>query len=98
MHTSYSYKAAIMGDSRDWMYECFKKGGCHTSEWFDKTQEFLDHADVLSQIDNIRCLSNKCRNMTSHNKRHYTFAHIVSCQAIRYGISTGSHALNEQHN
>jgi hypothetical protein len=41
----------IMGDRRDWMYEGFKKGGCHTSEWFAKTQMFLDHAAALSQID-----------------------------------------------
>jgi hypothetical protein len=58
-----------MGDRRDWMYEGFKKGGCHTNEWFAKTQMFLDHAAALSQIDNIRCPCNKCRNMTSHTKR-----------------------------
>jgi hypothetical protein len=56
-----------MGDRRDWMYEGFKKGGCHTSEWFAKTQMFLDHAVALSQIDNIRCPCNKCRNMTSQD-------------------------------
>jgi hypothetical protein len=43
-----------MGDIRDWMYEGFNKDGCHTSEWFAKTQLFLDHATALSQIDNIR--------------------------------------------
>jgi hypothetical protein len=43
-----------MGDRRDWMYEGFKKGGCHTSEWFAKTQMFLNHAIALSQIYNIR--------------------------------------------
>jgi hypothetical protein len=48
MHTSYSYTTAIMGDSGDWMYKGFKKGGSHTSEWFDKTQEFLDRATALS--------------------------------------------------
>jgi hypothetical protein len=63
------HTATIMGDRRDWMYEGFKKGGCHTSELFAKTQMFLDHAAALSQIDNIRCPCNKCRNMTSHTKR-----------------------------
>jgi hypothetical protein len=77
MHTSYSYTAAIMGDSRDWMYESFKKGKCHTSEWFAKTHVFLDHATALSQIDNIRCPCNKCRNMMSHIKRQVTL-HICS--------------------
>jgi hypothetical protein len=57
------HTAAIMGDRRGWMYEGFKKGGCHTSEWFAKTQMFLDHATALSQIDNIRCPCNKCRHM-----------------------------------
>jgi hypothetical protein len=87
-----------MGDRRDWMYEGFKRGGYHISEWFAKTQMFLDHAVALSQIDNIRCPCNKCRNMTSNTKRqsHYTCAHMVLCQAIRSGISTGSHALNEK--
>jgi hypothetical protein len=54
------------------MYEGFKKGGCHTSEWFANTQMFLDHAAALSQIDNIRCPCNKCRNMMSHTKRQVT--------------------------
>jgi hypothetical protein len=36
-----------MGDRRDWMYEGFKKGGCHTSEWFAKTQMFLDHVQLF---------------------------------------------------
>jgi hypothetical protein len=56
----------------DWMYEGFKKGGCHTNEWFAKTRMFLDHAAALSQIDNIRCPCNKCQNMTSHTKRQVT--------------------------
>jgi hypothetical protein len=61
-----------MDDKCDWMYEGFKKGGCQTSEWFAKTQMFLDHAAALSQIDNIRCQCNKCRNMMSHTKRQVT--------------------------
>jgi hypothetical protein len=69
---SYSYTAAIMGDRRDWMYEGFNKGGCHTSEWIDKTQTFLDYAAALSQIDNIRYPCNKCRNMMSHTKSQVT--------------------------
>jgi hypothetical protein len=71
------HTAAIMGDRHDWMYEGFKKGGCHTSEWFAKTLMFLDHAAALSQIDNIRCPCNKCRNMTSHTKRQVTL-HLCS--------------------
>ena len=76
-HSLLVHTAAIMGDRRDWMYEGFKKGGCHTSEWFAKTQMFLDHAAALSQIDNIRCPCNKCRNMTSHTKRQVTL-HLCS--------------------
>jgi hypothetical protein len=38
---------------------------------------FLDHAAALSQIDNIRCPCNKCRNMTSHIKRQVTL-HLCS--------------------
>jgi hypothetical protein len=71
-HSLLVHTAAIMGDRRDWMYEGFKKGGCHTSEWFANTQMFLDHAAALSQIDNIRCPCNKCRNMMSHTKRQVT--------------------------
>jgi hypothetical protein len=63
------------------MYEGFKKGGCHTNEWFDKTQEFLDRAAALSQIDNIRCPCNKCRNMTSHDKRQVTL-HLCSHDSV----------------
>jgi hypothetical protein len=71
-HSLLVHTAAIMGDRRDWMYEGFKKGGCHTSEWIAKTHMFLDHATTLSQIDNIWCPCNKCRNMTSHTKRQVT--------------------------
>jgi hypothetical protein len=76
-HSLLIHTAAIMGDSPNWMYEGFKKGGCHTSEWFAKTQMFLDHAAALSQIDNISCPCNKCRNMTSHTKRQVTL-HLCS--------------------
>jgi hypothetical protein len=38
---------------------------------------FLDHVAALSQIDNNRCLCNKCRNMTSRTKRHVTL-HLCS--------------------
>jgi hypothetical protein len=61
-----------VGDRCDWMYEGFNKGGCHTSERVTKTQMFLDHAAALSQIYNIRCPCNKCRNITSHTKRQVT--------------------------
>jgi hypothetical protein len=54
------------------MYEGFKKGGSHTSEWFAKSQVFLDHVGALSQIDNIRCPCNKCRNIMIHTKRKVT--------------------------
>jgi hypothetical protein len=77
MHSLLVHTATIMSDRRDWMYEGFKKGGCHTSEWFAKTQMFLDHAAALSQINNIRCPCNKCRNMTSHTKRQVTL-HLCS--------------------
>jgi hypothetical protein len=42
------HTATIMDDRLDWMYEGFKKGGCHTSEWFAKTHMFLDHVAALS--------------------------------------------------
>jgi hypothetical protein len=76
-HLLLVHTATIMGDRRDWMYEGFKKGGYHTSEWFVKTQMFLDHVAALSQIDNIRCPCNKCGNMTSHTKRQVTL-HLCS--------------------
>jgi hypothetical protein len=61
-----------MSDTRDWMYEGFKKGGCHSREWFAKTQKFLECAIALSQIDNIRCPCKKYRNMMSNDKRRIT--------------------------
>jgi hypothetical protein len=62
-----------MGDRRDWMYEGFKKGGCHTSECFIcRDANVSGHAAALSQIDNIGCPCNKCRNMMSHTKRQVT--------------------------
>jgi hypothetical protein len=54
------------------MYDGFKKGGFHSREWFANTQELVDHAITLSQIDNIRCPCNKCRNMLCHDKSQVT--------------------------
>ena len=61
-----------MGDDRGWMYAGWKKGGRHTNEWFDKTQQFVELAYGKATQGVIRCPCNKCKNTVSHDKREVT--------------------------
>ena len=58
-----------MEDDREWMYAGWKKGGCHTKEWFQKTEKFLENARGESTHAVIRCPCTKCGNIQSHDKR-----------------------------
>ena len=61
-----------MDDDRGWMYAGWKKGGRHTNEWFDKTQQFVELAYGKATQGVIRCPCNKCKNTVSHDKREVT--------------------------
>ncbi|WVZ50277.1 hypothetical protein U9M48_001548 [Paspalum notatum var. saurae] len=62
-----------MEDDREWMYTGWKKGGCHTKEWFEKTEKFVENTRGESTTHAvIRCPCNKCGNMYSHDKRTVT--------------------------
>ena len=66
------YVAKSMDDDRGWMYAGWKKGGRHTNEWFDKTQQFVELAYGKATQGVIRCPCNKCKNTVSHDKREVT--------------------------
>jgi hypothetical protein len=34
----------MANQDRGWMYGGWKKNGAYTTEWMNKTQEFIDHA------------------------------------------------------
>ena len=66
------YVAKSMGDDRGWMYAGWKKGGRHTNEWFEKTQQFVDHAYKKSTHGVIKCPCSKCKNMVAYDKKQVT--------------------------
>jgi hypothetical protein len=51
------------------MYGGWKKSGAHTSEWMNKTQEFIDRA-FSGQLDEcVKCQCSRCRNALCEDKR-----------------------------
>jgi hypothetical protein len=84
-----------MEDDREWMYAGWKKGVCHTKEWFQKTEKFLENACGESTHAVIRCPCTKCGNIQSHDKRTVAL-HLCShgyVQGYKFGISTASHGV-----
>jgi hypothetical protein len=49
-----------------------RKGGAHTIELMDKTQEFIDCAFTLSNNRGVKCPRSKCRNIICEDKRTLT--------------------------
>jgi hypothetical protein len=58
-----------MVEGHGWMYGGWKKGGAHTKEWMNKTQEFIDHVFSLSNSHGVKCPS---RNIVCDDKRTLT--------------------------
>ena len=46
---------ASMGEDRRWVYDGWKKNGAHTDEWWEKTDDFINHAFSLVKCQNARC-------------------------------------------
>jgi hypothetical protein len=61
-----------MTEDRGWMYCGWKKGGAHTMEWMNKTQEFNDRAFSLSNNHGVKCPCSRCRNIICEDKRALT--------------------------
>jgi hypothetical protein len=51
------------------MYSGWKKGGAHTKEWMNKTQEFIDRAFSLSNNGGVKCPYSRYRNSICKDKR-----------------------------
>jgi hypothetical protein len=52
-----------------WMYGGWKKSGAHTTEWMNKTQEFIDRAFSRLLNEGVKCPCNRCRNALCEDKR-----------------------------
>jgi hypothetical protein len=50
------------------MYDSWKKNGAHTYEWWEKTNDFIEHAFSLATTPKIRCPSVKCQNVRCADK------------------------------
>jgi hypothetical protein len=57
-----------MGEDRCWMYDGWKKNGAHTDEWWEKTNDYIEHAFSLATTPNIRCPCVKCQNARCADK------------------------------
>jgi hypothetical protein len=61
-----------MAKDRGWMYSGWKKGGAHTKEWMNKTQEFIDRTFFLSNNHGVKCPYSRCRNTICEDKMTLT--------------------------
>jgi hypothetical protein len=57
---------------RGWMYGGWKKSGAHTTEWINKTHEFIDRAFSGQLNEGVKCPCSRCRNALCENKRTLT--------------------------
>jgi hypothetical protein len=55
-----------------WMYGGWKKSGAHTTEWMNKTQEFIDHALYGRLDEGVKYPCSRCRNALCEDKRTLT--------------------------
>jgi hypothetical protein len=54
------------------MYGGWKKSGAHTTEWMNKTQEFINHAFSGRLDEGVKCRYSRCRNALCENKMMLT--------------------------
>jgi hypothetical protein len=52
---------ASIGDDRCWMYDGWGKNGAHTDEWWEKIDDFIEHAFSLATTVKIRYPCVKCQ-------------------------------------
>jgi hypothetical protein len=50
------------------MYDGWKKNRAHTDEWWEKTNDFIEHAFSLATTPKIRCPCVKCQNARCADK------------------------------
>jgi hypothetical protein len=49
-----------------------EESGAHTTEWMNKTQEFIDHAFSGRLDEGVKCTCNRCRNALCEDKTMLT--------------------------
>jgi hypothetical protein len=57
---------------RGWMCSGWKKSGAHTTEWMNKTQEFINRAFSRRLDVGVKCQCSRCRNALCEDKRSLT--------------------------
>jgi hypothetical protein len=62
------FASRMTDQGRRGMYGGWKKSGAHTTEWMNKTQEFIDCAFFVPPDQGVKCTYNKCRNALSEDK------------------------------
>jgi hypothetical protein len=81
---------------RGWMYGGWKKSGAHTTEWMNKTQEFIDHAFSRRLDEGVKYPCNRCRNALCEDKRMLTM-HLCKFGFMPdYDVSTQHGETNHQ--
>jgi hypothetical protein len=54
------------------MYGGWKKGGAHTTEWMNKTQEFINRVFSSPNNHGVKCPCSRCRNVVCEDKMTLT--------------------------
>jgi hypothetical protein len=62
----------MVDQGRGWMYGGWKKSVAYTTEWMNKTQEFIDRAFYGRLNEGVKCPCSRCRNALYEDKRTLT--------------------------
>jgi hypothetical protein len=66
------FASRMAGQGRGWMYGGWKKSGAHTTEWMNKTQDFIDRAFSGRLDEGVKCPYSRCRNALYEDKNMLT--------------------------
>jgi hypothetical protein len=66
------FASRIADQGRGWMYGGWNKSGAHTTEWMNKTQDFIDRTFSRRLDEGVKCPCSRCRNALYEDKRTLT--------------------------
>jgi hypothetical protein len=66
------FACRMVDQNHGWMYGGWKKSGAHTTEWMNKTHDFIDRAFSVQLDEGVKCPCSRCRNAPCEDKRMLT--------------------------
>jgi hypothetical protein len=82
------FTSRMVDQGHGWMYGGLKKSGAHTTEWMNKTQEFIDRGFFVPPDQGVKCPCSRCRNVLREDKRTLTLHHCKFGFMLGYEVWT----------